>query len=731
MDSSTGGNSPATAPSVAQSPGLEATRERRLGCGLALLAAVAMAAAVTPELAVDCPDLNDSAYHIALAQRADEALGRGESPVDFWYPDVGLGFPLFHHYQHLPHLFLASLHRLLGGAVPIAMLYRVTLGTLLALFPLSVFWALRWLGLPHLTAGCAALVAPLASTPHLYGLGLESYMWGGSGLYAQLFASVLMPLALAESYRVVRDGRSPVPAALLIAATFLSQLVYGYMVALSSIAFVLSGGRRGRRALRLAVLLAVVFLIGAYFFVPALRDAEFANHSVWEKAEKWDSLGARTILHHLVTGALFDYGRWPVLTILVAAGFVYAVWRGKEPLRLIAAFFVVWLFLYFGRPTWGRLMDFLPLSGDIPLHRFIGAVHLFGLILAGCGLAWVARSIGLLRRWPRALAAGIVLVLLIAPAVRERARYLVRSRTWKSEAAAAVAADNDLKPLLAQLHALPAGRVYVGLPGRPQEYLRVGAIPLSAFCLLEGVDTLGFLWIAITFGSDVQVWFNPDDETHCRTFGVRYLVFDAHRSPPAFAQLIRAVGRYRIYEVAGVSYFGVAEVPFAIPCSKRTVYGLGHAWLRSPLPRWRVYPALAIAGRAPPDLRQVALDPGDPTHRLSSLARPSTLEPTSFRELTPWACEVEVPRAAAVVRRGSYHPGLRATVDGVARAVFPSVPGFAAVTVPVGRHEVRFWYSPGVPWLWLLIGAAALLSAGVVFRTTVSGGQFIGQTPRV
>jgi hypothetical protein len=107
------------------------------------------------------------------------------------------------------------------------------------------------------------------------------------------------------------------------------------------------------------------------------------------------------------------------------------------------------------------------------------------------------------------------------------------------------------------------------------------------------------------------------------------------------------------------------------------------------------------------------------------------LEPTSFRELTPWACEVEVPRAAAVVRRGSYHPGLRATVDGVARAVFPSVPGFAAVTVPVGRHEVRFWYAPGVPWVWLLIGVAALLSAGVVFRATVTGGQFIGQTPRV
>ncbi|MCZ6816810.1 MAG: hypothetical protein O7F76_08995, partial [Planctomycetota bacterium] len=63
-----------------------------------------MAAAVAPELLLDCPDQNDSAFHIALASRAEEALLQGESPADFWLPDVGLGFPLFRHYQHLPHL---------------------------------------------------------------------------------------------------------------------------------------------------------------------------------------------------------------------------------------------------------------------------------------------------------------------------------------------------------------------------------------------------------------------------------------------------------------------------------------------------------------------------------------------------------------------------------------------------------------------------------------------------
>jgi len=264
---------------------------------------------------------------------------------------------------------------------------------LLVIFPLALYFSLRRFGLTSLAAGWAALVAPLVSTPHLYGLGLESYVWGGSGLYAQLCASVLVPLALAESYRAVRSGRGLVLAAILLAASFLSQLVYGYMAALSTLAFLVPSGQRLRKAGRLAILLLLAFLVGSYFFVPALRDAQFANHSVWEKTEKWDSLGAPAVLGHLVTGRLFDHGRGPVLTILVAIGLVAALWRGNEPIRLIAGLFVAWVLLYFGRPLWGGLIDWLPLARDIPLHRLIGAVHLFGLALAGYGPAFVMQTL--------------------------------------------------------------------------------------------------------------------------------------------------------------------------------------------------------------------------------------------------------------------------------------------------------------------------------------------------
>jgi hypothetical protein len=683
-------------------------RESRLGLALAVLSAVAVAVGVVPELLIDCPDLNDSAYHIALALRADEALQRGDSPIDFWYPDVGMGFPLFRHYQHLPHLFLVVLHRATGGLVSIPSLYRIVLGGLLTIFPLVLFISLRRFGLTSLMAGCAALAAPLVATPNLYGLGLESYVWGGSGLYAQLFASVLVPLALAESYRAVRSGRGLALAAVLLAASFLSQLVYGYMAALSTVAFVIPPGQRLRKAMRLAALLLVTFLVGSYFFVPALHDAEFANHSVWEKQEKWDSLGAPAVLGHLVTGRLFG----PVLTILVAIGLVYALWRGNEPLRLVAGLFVAWLLLYFGRPMWGEMIDWLPLARDIPLHRLIGAVHLFGLALAGCGLAFLMRAVAgqAAHKW-RVVAAAALVVIAIAWPAYERFGYLRNSRLWKNQAAAAVAADADLRPLLAQLHALAGGRVYVGLPGRSAEYLRVGRIPLSAFCLVGGIDTLGFLWIPITYASDIQVWFDPDNEVQCRTFGVKYLVFGAVRKPPAFAKLRREIGKYRIYEVDRASYFRLGEVLFAIPCSKRTVYDVGHAWLKSWLPRWHDYPALVIAGRTPGDWPQKIIDPNNPVRSLNSLARPLPLESSSLRALTPWTCAVDIPRPAVVVRSGSFHPGMRASVDGASAMVFPVTPGFAAVQVPAGQHAIKFWYDPGARWPWFIIGFVAVLAA--------------------
>src|SRR5438874_2290975 len=78
---------------------------------------------------------------------------------------------------------------------------------LLSLFPLSISWSMRRFGFERLPAALAGLVAPLLSANFLYGLDYGSYVWRGSGLYTQLWGMVLLPPALAQSYRALRDGR--------------------------------------------------------------------------------------------------------------------------------------------------------------------------------------------------------------------------------------------------------------------------------------------------------------------------------------------------------------------------------------------------------------------------------------------------------------------------------------------------------------------------------------------
>jgi hypothetical protein len=681
----------------------------RLAWAVALLVATIVFASIVPELAVDGPDLNDSALHLGLAKRASEALARGESPIDFWHPDVGLGYPVFHHYQHLPHLALVAVHRLLLGAVSLDAIYRWSLGVLLALFPLAMFVAMWRMDFGPVEACCAAMVAPLVSTPALYGLGLESYLWPGRGLYTQLFAAVLAPLAFAEAYRAVRTGRRLALAAALIAATLLSHLVYGYIVCLSTLSLLWGSGTRAWRVVRLAMILTATGFVTSYFLVPAVRDSAFANHSVWEAAPKWDSLGARVVLSALVRGELLDHGRWPILTALALVGLGWAIWRGPLGARLVAGLTIVWTLLYFGRATWGWVIDMLPFSSDIPMHRFIGGFHLFAIPVAACGLAFVLRSMHPERSRIRGALVVVLAMVVLAPAARERVAHVKWSAAIKREAAAAAALENrDLAPLWERLGKLDKGRAYVGLPRWGDQYLRAGAVPLSAFAVERGIDTLGFLWHAMTLAGDLQVWFDPDNETHYRIFGVRYPVFDVGRPAPAFARKLETFGRYALYEVESASYFGVGIVPMAVEVTKRTAYQASEAWLVSALPAANVSPALAIAGHAPEEATVVEMKPTALVRVFSDMKPPSPVG-RIVRSAGRWSSDVELERPAAVVLRANFHPGLVATVDGRRVPVFPVTPGFAAVSVPAGAHAVHFRYVPSTHWPWMILGALALL----------------------
>ena len=128
---------------------------------LVLIPSALNAKALLPELSLPIPSLNDDAVHYLFVQRASEALAGGENPFDHWVPELELGFPLFFYYQHLPHLTVVLLHRLLLQQVDLLTLFNLIRYLLLVGFPLTVYWSLQRLGFSVVAGAVAAAASTL------------------------------------------------------------------------------------------------------------------------------------------------------------------------------------------------------------------------------------------------------------------------------------------------------------------------------------------------------------------------------------------------------------------------------------------------------------------------------------------------------------------------------------------------------------------------------------------
>src|SRR5262249_48796155 len=113
-------------------------------------------------------------------------------------------------------------------------------------------------------------------------------------------------------------------------------------------------------ARRLIAVALPTALLTSYFVVPFLTHTAYIDVSPYLASWKYNSYGAEKILWWLVRGELLDFGRIPVLTVLLGLGIIAAIRRRSEMAAIALSLFLVWLLLYFGRPTWGSLIDLLP-----------------------------------------------------------------------------------------------------------------------------------------------------------------------------------------------------------------------------------------------------------------------------------------------------------------------------------------------------------------------------------
>ncbi|MBQ10613.1 MAG: hypothetical protein CMJ45_03585 [Planctomyces sp.] len=664
-----------------------------------------------PEVAGDFLAWNDTVFHLLAIEAAVEAINQGQNFTDPWQGSMGMGFPLFHYYQHLPHVTIALFHVLTLRIFPLADLLNWTNYLLLSLFPVSIYWSLRRFGFDQLSAGMGSVVASLVATAGIGGLSFASYVFRGWGVHTQVWAMMLMPPALALGYQVLREGKGYFWAALFLAATLIAHLIYGYMafLTLGVLALIQPLKSSNPKALlqtillrwsRLIILLLLVVAVTSYFLVPLFLDRPYLNNSVFHHITRLDSYGYAAVLRGPAVGHLFDFGRLPALTFLVAIGFGICLFRWRNERYLIpVAIFLMWLMLYFGRATWGGLMDLLPLSQEIHMNRFVGGVHLGGIFLIAVALAAPLRwALSRSNVWVTVAALALVLLVLL-PVFGERRSYLGQNATSIDKGRRALTAeDKDLSALYQRLEELPPGRVYAGhargfvLDHWSDHYL-VGDI--KTYHLLHGqsLDMVGKVYHSYSLNSDVLINFDEQRRDHYNLYNAHYVVAPEGQIFPEFVRLLQQFGRHRLYQVDTTGYFDLVGSDLTFAGKTPDLYLASSAWLGSRMPVAKKHPTISFS---------------DPSQGESLLTSAMGLIPEMDPPAGPprgtvisedvggnyFAADVNVERESMLLLKATYHPNWRATVDGVKTDTVMLMPSFVGVRLPPGEHQVRIEYRP-------------------------------------
>lgn len=644
--------------------------------------------ALLPELSIPVPSNNDDATHYLLVKSASEVIARGGNVLDFWVPQLELGMPWFLYYQPLPAIAVAALHRALFGSVDVLTVFNLVRYLLLITFPLTVWWSMRRLGASLPAACIAAACSTLVSGAFRYGFEYDSYTWRGFGLFTQLVAMHLSVLSVGLLYRALHSGRGVIIASIVVGVLAMSHLIYAYMMAITAVILALSAIRSRRQFLvplaRLAVIGAPALVMSAWMWLPFITSRAYLGISPYLQRDKYDSYGAPDVLTWLVTGDLLDHGRVPVLTALLACGFAYvAVKRSRLGLTVVAGF-AVWLVLYFGRPTLGGLVDLLPLHEGLLLHRFIGGVDLFALVLIGLGGGWLWDLLHAHARPRQLVVAAPLMLIALAPAVGERLAFHQQGAVWMRQTLDAIDADADAHKVIAFLNAAPGGRVYAGLRnawgGALNFSIPFNSVKLSDVLIHEGFPLVAAPNSSLTLSADL-IWDLADDRLdQLQLLDVRYVVRPAALPTPAFLERAFETGRYIVYRVPlAVAEAFSAETTFTPVRTQAALFALNRPWFNSNAPARRAFYAYDY-----PAIR-------DGTQ--SSRAGCNDGVVNVDRE-TPERLDATVSCSAPtmLVLKMNYHPNWQVTIDGRPSATYMMSPSFLGVDLPAGRHTVVATY---------------------------------------
>jgi len=620
---------------------------------------------------------------------------------------------------------------------------------MLCLTPLAFYFGARRLGVDKVGAAFCGASTMLVANNFQYGVSWESIIWRGSGMYSQLWGMFFLPLAVGFFYEAMVKRKNYFWAGLFVLLTLASQLGFGLIVGISCfmilvVSFIdLLIGRVWEKKttkveykkllgkVNIRGFLILFLLIGvslAYWLVPLFLNSEYHNHSVWDDLNKFNSFGARTVISRLFNGEVFDYGRKiPTLTFFVFLGFFVSLSKYFESVRVkkrkvfylyLPVLFVTWVVFYFGRTTWGEVIDLIPMSESMHWHRVINGVHLAGFFLLGIGVSGAISFLSLkikevvdkkVKIGEKAINIGMFLIVLgvFFPAGKERWEY-ARANTemivdynegflkeWK-----------DLKKIQDELRNRPKGRIFAGKPGQWGGDFKIGGQSVFMNLSIAGFDVLGFLPETWSANSDIEQFFDEDNPNQYQLFDIRYVVAPEEKEVPKFFEEVKKEGRFVLYEIPSVGVFDVARIRGTIYTDKRAMLNFNHVLIESKpveeMNLWKVdYKKPGRMGKE--DVKTV--DWG--SYKTANGITYSLFEKNPFKDkrerseakfwdeevdLNSYRTKVELESGSDIILKATYHPFWQVKVDGKEKEAYMISPSLMGVWVDKGEHEIVFEY---------------------------------------
>jgi hypothetical protein len=465
-------------------------------------------------------------------------------------------------------------------------------------------------------------------------------------------------------------------------------------------------------------------LILSYWIIPAFVNNQYHNISLWDPVWKFNSYGAKDVITKFVGGELFDFGRFPIFTVLILTGFLTTLPHFPH-LSFLFPFFLI---LFFGRTTWGGLLDIIPGMSEFHQHRFIVGLHLAGLFLAPVGLTFFVEKIAEIRYLRQKISKNTVIVpiclvlcvyWLLVPQTISYARYNETLIKQANDDYAKAKPDADqLIVVLRTLESRSPGRVYA-LRAKEGGDFKIASTPYYMYLSTNGLPTV--MWLPETWSpnSDTEQFFSEDNPVHYDLYNIRYIATPPNKKPQTFWKPLAEAESWKLYDVATDGYVTVGTAPSVVFAKKTDIINLVHLWMHSEYPKHHIFPELQLNATAKKQLNSVSLPHFQMLDPIS-YQTPDRIKHNLFSEIpayiTPFndiqdritvtsqssdtdmvfRATVDVKKqcpACVVVFKQTYHPQWRVTVNGKQAQTIIVFPFYTAVRLDeAGTYNISFSY---------------------------------------